>query len=315
MSVDVYREVWRHSRSEHGARLTLLALADNASKNEAIAYPGQPLLMEMTRLKERGLRDSLRWLEEEVEIETRQAMKRRTRINVYRVLLGEFAAVVIDPSNLPFRLLQPFSSPNQIATRRAAKSAGREEGPTDPTTGRNGGDDRQNPPLSKEGPGLDPETREPKNSSLVAADAAEGEGRVVEIGVALSAALGVQLRTLTRSERGAWERAVHELADVGATRDDVTARCAAYRVRWPEIALTPMALVRHWSLLGAAVEIASPTRKVEEWIDQTAVLFDPETAHELLDDRPGLADAERIRLHQLLDQRFVAGGEDEREVA
>jgi hypothetical protein len=290
----------------------LLAIADNASKSEAVAFPGQALLMEMTRLKERGLRESLRWLEDAVEIETRQAMKHQARINVYRVLLGEFADVDIDPSMLPFRLLQPFSTPAEIAQRRAAENAGRrapdgrQKMPVvpDPATGIKRRHDRQNPPLHKEGPVLDPGTSE-ANASLVAADAAEREmSSRFEISLALSAELGVGLQGLTRSERGAWEKAVTDLLEVGATAGDVVARCGVYRAMWPGMRLTPNALARHWSMLGVEVDVAAASDPMAAWLERAPAIFERTVAHEILADRPGLADDVRRRYHALLDERY-----------
>jgi hypothetical protein len=54
----------------------------------------------------------------------------------------------------------------------------------------------------------------------------------------------------TRSERGAWNAALTQLREIGATPAQLRAKVAAYRRRWPGIDMTPMALVHNWSLLG-----------------------------------------------------------------
>lgn len=54
----------------------------------------------------------------------------------------------------------------------------------------------------------------------------------------------------TQIERGAWNKAAKELRDAGATPEQVTARCEEYRKRWPDLTLTPMALVKHWGALS-----------------------------------------------------------------
>lgn len=312
MSVYVVREVWKYSAAENSDLLTLLAISDSASKEEGICWPSQQSICSMTKLSERAVRDSIRSLEEAVEIETRKAIRRRTRINVYRVVLGDYASVELDPDNLPFRMLEPFSTTVEIAARKALL-----EGSDDrqilpvvngATTGTFQRDDRQISPLSKEGPEGNRQTEETKTVSSVPADAAEGDGGF-EISLALSAELGVALATLTRSERGGWELAVSQLAEVGATAAEIKARCSAYRLRWPDMALTPLALVRHWSFLGAAIEIASSASPLDRWLE-VAMQFDPETAHELLDDRGGVDDATKARYHALLDERFA-----ERQVA
>jgi len=52
----------------------------------------------------------------------------------------------------------------------------------------------------------------------------------------------------TRSGRGAWNRAHRELREVGATPELVRFAAAAYRDRWPDVELTPSALVKHLHL-------------------------------------------------------------------
>ena len=316
MSVYVTRDIWKFSQSEHGARLVLLALGDSGHRDLGTSMLKQETIARMTRLSVSSVREAIRLLEEMVEVETRQAVKGRARINIYRVLLGEYTLVEVDESELACRLLEPFSTPAEVAEMKAARAAGipihdRQELAVvnEATTASSCGDDRQNPASHKEEPVLDPgSTREAKNASLVAPSGAESERIAEQLRWALTGELGI-VSKLTRSEHGAWATAIADLVEVGATVEELVARCAAYRVRWPEMALTPLALVRHWNLLGAAVEIGSTANPVEKWIDQTATMFDPETAHELLDDRPGLDDRERTRLHKLLDERFAAAGE------
>ena len=133
----------------------------------------------------------------------------------------------------------------------------------------------------------------------------ESGGRF-EIELALSATLGVQLSGMTDRERGQWAIAVGELVKVGATAVEVAERCAAYRSVWPSAKLTPMALVRHWSMLGAEVDVK--TSGFAAWL--AADHFDRQTTHEMIDDTPGLDDAERARRHRLIDERFDARRED-----
>ena len=61
----------------------------------------------------------------------------------------------------------------------------------------------------------------------------------------------------TRSERGRRNRVVKELREVGATPDDVHARCDAARRTWG-VPLTDTALSANWTRLGAAA--AQPGR-------------------------------------------------------
>lgn len=58
---------------------------------------------------------------------------------------------------------------------------------------------------------------------------------------------GIGVAPTTSQERSRYGKVVRELRDLGATPDDILARCANYRARWPEMDLTPEALVNHWS--------------------------------------------------------------------
>lgn len=49
------------------------------------------------------------------------------------------------------------------------------------------------------------------------------------------------------SARGAYNKAVKDLRTVGASPDDVAQRAKVYRVRWPDVSLTPTALARRWA--------------------------------------------------------------------
>lgn len=121
-----------------------------------------------------------------------------------------------------------------------------------------------------------------------------------EVELALSAELGVKPDGMTSRERGQWRIAIAELVNAGATAADVVERCAAYRsTGWK---LTPMALVRHWSMLGA--EAAVKTSGFDAWLAEAPSRFDRQTTHEIADDTPGLDDAERARRHRLIDERF-----------
>lgn len=60
----------------------------------------------------------------------------------------------------------------------------------------------------------------------------------------------------TESERGAWNKSLKQLRDAGATPEEIGRRCAAYKLKWPGVSLTPTALARHWSeCLPAVVEL------------------------------------------------------------
>lgn len=66
---------------------------------------------------------------------------------------------------------------------------------------------------------------------------------------------GHDITALTKTTRGALNRARKELAEVGASADDVVARAATYRRLHPEWDFTVPALVRHWDTLVTKEEV------------------------------------------------------------
>lgn len=58
---------------------------------------------------------------------------------------------------------------------------------------------------------------------------------------------------LTTTERGRINKAAAEIRKVGGTADDVRVRWEAARAKWPNLTLTPQAIVGNWSTLLAPV--------------------------------------------------------------
>jgi Asp-tRNA(Asn)/Glu-tRNA(Gln) amidotransferase A subunit family amidase len=136
----------------------------------------------------------------------------------------------------------------------------------------------------------------------VPAAAGEREDLVEQLRWALTAELGC--RPTTRSEHGAWEKAIAELADAGATVEQVRERCALYRRRWPSMALTPIALVRWWGWLGSAGAgfVDTKLESRERWIAESSWQIEAEDAHWIVDEWDSLVDDEqRARFHELVD--------------
>lgn len=76
------------------------------------------------------------------------------------------------------------------------------------------------------------------------------EERRREIFTILANVTGQQIDGLTKSARGALNRAASELRDVNATAGEVKRRALAYRARFPQAALTATALAKHWAALA-----------------------------------------------------------------
>lgn len=135
MSVKVTTAVWDHSRAQHSALLVLLKLADHAEEGSGIAFPPivdredtpphrRRSLCAKTKLSEREVRNSIRELEELGEIETRQAQRGRARVNVYRVRVGYLAERDAEIGDLPFKLLEPFSTTGNLCRQSDSATGG-----------------------------------------------------------------------------------------------------------------------------------------------------------------------------------------------
>lgn len=64
---------------------------------------------------------------------------------------------------------------------------------------------------------------------------------------ALLAACQIDTTSLTAAARGSYNAARKQLADVGATPDEINQRAANYRSHFPNAPLTPSALAKQWA--------------------------------------------------------------------
>lgn len=85
MSIYVLSHVLKHSEARLGARLTLIALAEFAHDDGTKAFPSTATLVERTRLSKTGVKDALRKLREDGEIE--QTGTTRGGVNIYRIIM------------------------------------------------------------------------------------------------------------------------------------------------------------------------------------------------------------------------------------
>lgn len=63
---------------------------------------------------------------------------------------------------------------------------------------------------------------------------------------ALLAVCGIDPDGITSASRGAYNRAAKDLRSLNVTAEDIARRAIVYRRRWPDVSLTPTALVRRW---------------------------------------------------------------------
>ena len=74
-----------------------------------------------------------------------------------------------------------------------------------------------------------------------------------EVWDAVMLACAVNPSTINSQERGRHNRAVKALKESGATPEQIQYRASAYRVKFPNVALTPIALASHWSELDSEI--------------------------------------------------------------
>ena len=73
-----------------------------------------------------------------------------------------------------------------------------------------------------------------------------------EIFEALCAVCGIDwTASMTRTQRGRINKAAKEIREIDGTADDILRVAAAYRIRWPEIDVTPQGIVGNWNLVRA----------------------------------------------------------------
>jgi len=85
----------------------------------------------------------------------------------------------------------------------------------------------------------------------------------------LAEVCGISTDNLTKSARGQLNRAAKELREVGATPDEIRAKAKAYIRKYPNAAITPTALTKHWSSFhtpgNTERKSAWETYEREEW--------------------------------------------------
>lgn len=101
-------------------------------------------------------------------------------------------------------------------------------------------------------------TEKPKATPKAASKALvvkEPTKKVDEIWDAVMAVCGVNPATINSQERGRHNRAVKALKESGATVDEIYGRASSYKVKFPNVAMTPIALASHWSELDSSVAV------------------------------------------------------------
>lgn len=207
--------VLHHAPVSGTDKVLLLGIANHADSEGGNAWPSVHTLAKYANVSERSVQQSLRKLEESGLIRVRRQAgglrdtRDDRRPNLYEVVMGQPALPVGVKRSSPRRRRDGVKS---AAPRGEARFADGVK------------------PASPE-PSREPSENRPRNPTWDA---------VVEV-------CGLEGRTLTRSERGRVAKAVSELAEIGATPDEIRSRAKAYRTKWPNIDLTPTALAANYS--------------------------------------------------------------------
>lgn len=231
-----------------GTKATLLTLANYADE-EFSCYPSQATLAEETEQSPRTIWKQVKWLESVglIRRERRYDGQGHRKSDRFYLQLD----VVIDVRERPDLLAKSADRPTRT------QGASGDEGPT-----RNATREPYSQPGCEGTPSEPPEQDSPNGSSC--GDGAQlsllpdpqpptsaERGRKPDVvWDALMAVCAVDTSSITASSRGAYNRAVKELRQAGATPEEITRRAAIFRATWPDIRLTPTALVRRWSEVG-----------------------------------------------------------------
>lgn len=275
--------VFEQSLSEGTDRLVLLAIADQARRDGTNAYPSIRSLAEMANVSVRTVQRSIRSLIElgELRVEHNAGgardLRDDRRPNRYTILMHGATEVSprTDAERARAARTRPRLDPIDGATAVSPRDGGdgtTAVSPRDGSTGRQEchpvgghgvtseaprGDTRVAhgvSPVSPD-PNYDPnktpeelEVLRPSSSSRAAA-ARDGERTPRRRDVVWDTLLEVCAVTdpIPRAARGAYNRAVADLRAVDATPDEIRRRAAVFRVRWPNVSLTPTALARRWA--------------------------------------------------------------------
>jgi hypothetical protein len=312
MSVHVSSWAWKQSIGDDGAKLVLLKLADSAN-DDGVSWPSRETLLSETgaghedtikrrlrKLRELGLVISVPWNDSNGrQTSSMHVLPHRG------IPSAEKLAELVEKANRKGSLgvsldaLRAADAVGSFLSSGGASVHPLNFGSGGASTHPSGGAPAH---PSIEEPSFEPSEEELRSS--LPADAGESASTRLELMRAFGAERGINLAGLTSRERRQWELAADDLVSVGATPADVTARCAAYRSIWPEMRLTPLAIVGHWSLLSAEVVAAKPSG-FDAWLEEAPARFDLETAHEIVADLPALSDQERADRHFAVDDRYA----------
>ena len=231
MSIESIAICLHHSKAAKTEKLVLLGIANH--DGDGGAWPSIATLARYANCSERHVQRAIQSLVELGEIRVvdqaggNDETRRDRRPNLYKVLV---------------RCPADCDGTSQHRTRGDAHVT-RSNGVTESNERGDISDTNGVTPVSPE-PSLEP------SSKPLAAAPPKTPAKKDELFEAVAEACGINWRNLTSSGRGPLNKAVKELKDIGVTADQVGGRATAYKKQYPDAALTPMALTKHWAALA-----------------------------------------------------------------
>jgi len=258
MSIRVSTWVWQHSDQTGSARLLLLAIADHAHDNGSGAYPSMQTLAQQIRMSVRNTQYLIRRLVADGALSVALSAGPHGT-NVYTVVMD-----TPSPTRPPATPFRPTSGEEGVPGLHPATG----------TTGANPGAMGCNGP-SGEGattvaaqPSVtvprDPPVSEGARATVSRASAGLAHDRRAHDPVWLAAVAAIGEAPITDTEIAAWHAALRQLDSLGSNREaiaaELTTRARRYRARWPTVAMTVPALIRHWTTLATELPTTSQER-------------------------------------------------------
>jgi Helix-turn-helix domain len=267
VSIKVMDRVWEHSKANGTPLLVLLCLADWAN-DDGECWPSISTIGKKCRLKDnRHVKRVIRELERINEVVVvveggKSSRKGGVRSNLYMITVHIPAESMTVADRPPSDYDDGGSQTPQTVV----------EGP---------------PMTVAEGP---PEPSVETSMNPLAPAGADAEERVA-LRAAVIQACQLDPDRITSSAEAALSKATKDISDVGGTSEDVAEAANAYRTRFPQASMTPLALAKHWPALSGSSSQGQPKRTIP-WYERIAIvtarsISDPVEARAQITDELG----------------------------
>ena len=224
MSVRLISEVLRTPLGT-SQKMVLLVLADAASE-DGVAWPRQSTISTRASLSDRSVRRILDELAGLDLVSWEQRGLRRS--NMYQINVAGLRALA--------ELGDDFDDVDEEADTMSVPDSPERTPTAGPDRTRTAGQERT-PTAGPKGTVRGTAREEPKRD---------------EIFETLCRVCGIDwTASMTRTQRGRINAAAKEIREIGGTPDEILRVAAAYRIRWPEIDVTPQGIVGNWNLVRA----------------------------------------------------------------